>query len=189
MGKWPDPILRRSADPVDESYFNSDVLQQTCDILRNTAVAEGAVGLAAQQCGINARIIYLEVPSYGRNAHMILINPKIEDRSPEINMITWREQCLVLPPTFHATVLRDAWVDVSYYGMEKMGQRQKNTTSRRISRLYGEMARAIQHEMDHDRGILVTDHVSLDELESDLMRSIELPGHEQRMQIAYSRNW
>jgi peptide deformylase len=175
MGKWPDPILRRSADPVDESYFNSDVLQQTCDILRNTAVAEGAVGLAAQQCGINARIIYLEVPSYGRNADMILINPKIEDRSPEI--------------TFQATVLRDAWVDVSYYGMEKMGQRQKNSTSRRISRLYGEMARAIQHEMDHDRGILVTDHVSLEELESDLMRSIELPGHEQRMQIAYSRNW
>ena len=190
MGRWPDPILRRSADPVDPSYFDSDILRRACEILRNTAVAEGAVGLAAQQCGVNARIVYLEVPRHGSNSYMILINPQIQDRSPEIDMIAWRENCLVLPPTFQATVLRDAWVDVSYYGMEKMKRRPTNTvTSRRIVRFYGPLARAVQHEMDHDRGILVTDHVSLEELESDLMRSIEQRGHDQRMQVAYSRDW
>ena len=191
MGRWPDPILRRSADAVDTSLFGSDILRQACDILRNTAVAEGAVGLAAQQCGVNARIIYLEVPlQQGRSTYMIMINPQILDRSPELEMVSWRESCLVLPPTFQTTVLRDAWVDVSYYGIGIPERKQKNSiTSRRIVRLYGQMARAIQHEMDHDRGILVTDHVSLEELESDLMRSIEQPGHEQRMQVAYSRNW
>ena len=189
MGRWPDPILRRRADPVDTSYINSNMLQKACDILRNTAVAEGAVGLAAQQCGINARIIYLEVPLHGRNTYMTLINPQIQDRSPEIEMISWKENCLVLPPTFQATVLRDSWVDVSYYGTEKLGRTPNDTFSRRVIRLHGQMARAVQHEMDHDRGILVTDHVGLEELESDLMRSIEQPGHEERMQAAYSRNW
>ena len=120
---------------------------------------------------------------------MILVNPQIENRSPEVEMRTWGESCLVLPPTFQATVLRDTWVDVSYYDIEAMGRTQKKATTRSLVRLYGEMARAVQHEMDHDRGILVTDHVSLEELESDLMRSIEQPGHEQRMKAAYSRNW
>ena len=189
MGRWPDPILRRRADPVDTAYFNNNLLRQACEILRNTAIAEGAVGLAAQQCGINAQIIYLEAPLHGKNAYMILINPQIEDRSPEVDMKTWRERCLVLPPTFQATVQRDSWVDVSYHDMGKIGRKQQNATTRRVVRLYGEMARAIQHEMDHDRGILVTDHVSLEELESDLMRSIEQPGHKQRMQVAYSRNY
>lgn len=192
MGRWPDPILRQSADAVDTSLFGSDILKQACDMLRNTAVAEGAVGLAAQQCGVNARIIYLEVPQRGRNNYMTMINPQIQGRSPEVDMVSWRESCLVLPPSFQATVLRDAWVDVSYYDIGGTERKQMITTtsaSRRIVRLYGQLARAIQHEMDHDRGILVTDHVSLEELESDLMRFIEQPGHEQRMQAAYSRNW
>ena len=180
MGRWPDPILRKSADPVDSSLFGSYVLRQTCDLLRNTAVAEGAVGLAAQQCGVNARIIYLEVPLYQEKSHIMLINPRIVRRSPERDMKVWRENCLVLPPTFQATVIRDAWVDVEY-------QDWTGKILPSVKRLYGERARALQHEMDHDRGILVTDHVSLDELENDVMRLIERPGHDHRMYIAYDR--
>jgi peptide deformylase len=180
MGRWPDPILRRSAESVDLSLLGTDMLQQACDILRNTAIAEGAVGLAAQQCGVNARIVYVEVPSYGSNSYIIMINPKIQDRSPETKMLAWRESCLVLPSTFQATILRDAWVDVAYFDWK----------SKRLNvvRLHGQLARAVQHEMDHDRGILITDHVSLDELENDLMRAIERPAHERRMMIAYSRD-
>jgi hypothetical protein len=57
---------------------------------------------------------------------------------------------------------------------------------RRI-RLADEVARAIQHELDHDRGILITDHVSLDELLDPVMRDLERGGHEERMQVAYDR--
>jgi peptide deformylase len=177
MGRWPDPILRRSADPVDD-ILGSDTLKQACECLRNTAIAEKAVGLAAQQCGVNARIIYLKLGERS-NSYLTMINPRITDRSPETEMRVWRENCLVLPPTFQATVLRDAWVDVAY-------QDWKGSAWFTV-RLRGEAARAAQHEMDHDRGILVTDHVSLDELENDLMRSIEGPGHELRMALAYTR--
>jgi peptide deformylase len=182
MGRWPDPILRQSSNPVDSSLFGSDVLRRACDILRNTALAEGAVGLAAQQCGVNARIIYLKLPSHRENSYLLLINPRIVRRSSEKEMKVWREDCLVLPRSFQATVLRDAWVDVKYQDWT-----DKIPHSWHVKRMYGEQARAIQHEMDHDRGILVTDHISLDELENDLMRLIERPGHEQRMSIAYDR--
>jgi peptide deformylase len=177
MARWPDPILRRPADEVSLSYFGTPKLVQTCQILAVTAQREGAVGLAAQQCAVNARIIYLHTVSR-RQPALILINPLIVQRSPESSLRVWREECLVLPPTFRATVLRDAWIDVEYQTIQGLWKK---------IRLDGERSRALQHEMDHDRGILITDHVSLDELESSVMRSIEAPGHDQRQRQAYER--
>ena len=140
-------------------------------MLAQTARQEGAVGLAAQQCGIDARMVYLE--GYG-----VLVNPHILQRSPETTSRVWQERCLVLPPTFVATVLRDDWVVLEYH--TPRGNRKR-------LRLQGEASRCIQHEMDHDRGILVTDHVGLEDMESDLMRALETPGHDDRMMIAYDR--
>lgn len=174
MARWPDPILRRPADPVESHWFGTPQLQRACALLQATARQNQAVGLAAQQCGVNARIVFLE-PN-----HLVLINPHIVQRSPEVKMRVWKEQCLVLPPTFSATVLRDAVVTVEYQDASSDGAWKSVT-------LHGEMARAVQHELDHDRGILVTDHVDLSELENDIMRSIETPGHDYRMELAYMR--
>lgn len=176
MGRWPDPILRRPATEVDSRWFGSSNLQTACDLLQRTAQAEGAVGLAAQQCGVDARLVYLE--QGGNRRPVVMVNPHIIARSPETQVLVWEEQCLVLPPTFVATVLRDTWVDVAYTTWQ--GQKRK-------IRLLGEASRCAQHELDHDRGILVTDHVGLEELESDLMRLVERPGHDERMQLAYAR--
>lgn len=177
MGRWPDPILRRPATEVDSSWFGSSSLQTACDILARTAQAEGAVGLAAQQCGVDARLVYLERTGDLRQS-LVMVNPHIIGRSPESQLRVWEEKCLVLPPTFVATVLRDVWVDIAYTTWQ--GQQRK-------LRLYGEASRCAQHELDHDRGILVTDHVGLEELESDLMRLVERVGHDERMQLAYAR--
>jgi len=54
-------------------------------------------------------------------------------------------------------------------------------------RFFGEQSRCLQHELDHDRGILITDHVGMDELENDSMRMIEAEGHDRRQTLAYSR--
>ena len=109
---------------------------------------------------------------------MFLCNPRIIARSPEIEMKVWREECLVLPPTFTATVLRDSSIMVQYENLE--GQTKNKY-------LDGELARALQHEMDHDRGILILDHIDVNEMESFKMREIEEDGHEKRMALAYSR--
>jgi len=117
MGKWPDPALRIPAKPLDPVMWlagpystEGQQLKFAASILRDTARKEGAVGLAAQQCGVDARMIYLSSSSgsdrFG-TGDMVLINPRIVARSPESNMKVWTEECLVLPPTFRATVLRD----------------------------------------------------------------------------------
>lgn len=172
MARWPDPSLRTAAAAVSEDHFGSSTLKSACDRLRDTAVTNGAVGLAAQQCGVNARMIYLK-----DQAH-VLVNPVVLQRSPEELMRVWRETCLVFPPTFRATVLRDSWVMVQFHDWK----------GRRSHSLFrGETARAFQHEMDHDRGILITDHIEEMEMENDLMRSIERNGHEDRMDYAFER--
>jgi peptide deformylase len=184
MARWPDPILRRPAREVPALDFGTTSLSRACEKLAIVAHNEGAVGLAAQQCGVDARIIYLQ-PEHRtlsvrpkQSSSLTLINPRIVQRSPESDVRVWREECLVLPPSFRATILRDAWIDVEYQDVEGMWQQ---------IRLEGERSRALQHELDHDRGILITDHVSLDELESDVMRQIESSGHMDRQRLAYER--
>ena len=172
MGRWPDPVLRRQANDVDLSrYADTSTLRRAANQLRETAILNGAVGLAAEQCGVDARMVYLQ-------GEPTMVNPRIVARSPETQLRVWNERCLVLPPTFVATVLRDASVTVEYYSVK--GKLSKMT-------LRGELARAVQHELDHDRGILVTDHVGLEELESDTMRYLEREGHSVRMQLAFER--
>lgn len=186
MGRWPDPILRRPSEPLlfDKGRISQNLALRASEMLRRTAEREGAVGLAAQQCGINIRMIYLQLENNnGRSAGetsngITMINPKIVERSAEEDLLVWNESCLVLPPTFTATVLRDSMVRVRFQDC------QGRTQERRFE---NEAARALQHEMDHDRGILVTDHVDLCELENDTMRNIEAPGHSERMKLAYQR--
>ena len=145
---------------------------------------------------------------------MVLINPRIVGRSPETEMKVWTEQCLVLPPTWTATVLRDSWIDVEYYTLEgtataagmggpgstrprpvaSSSQLGGGILTIRRRRLYGETSRCFQHEYDHDRGILLTDHVGWDEMESNVMRELEEEeecwgGHEQRQAMAYARHF
>ena len=195
MGKWPDPALRIPAKPVDPSMLLDAVKQQRLElaatILRDTANREGAVGLAAQQCGVDARMVFLSASGVG-NSDMVLINPRIVARSPESSMKVWTEECLVLPPTFRATVLRDDWIDVEYdfcyeYRSKKSIISSAGSQTPIKQRFFKEQSRCLQHELDHDRGILITDHVGLDELENDVMRKIEAEDHEKRQALAYSR--
>ena len=259
MAKWPDPILRKATSPIPQSVFQSkqmtNKLQLIAETLKNTARQEGAVGLAAQQCGIDASLIYIDGVStttttttttttatsnnneFGqsnwRNSKkkiiskgvvvdddnnrselrpatrmgkqqqqsqknkkggIFLVNPRIVHRSLESDMLVWTEECLVLPPEFKATLLRDADVTIEYETLtaclddddDECGKTKQIT-------LRGELARCAQHEMDHDKGILITDHVGLDELlsirDQTLMADVEDSDglHANRMQRAYAR--
>eukprot|EP00521_Asterionellopsis_glacialis_P014173 CAMPEP_0195297044 /NCGR_PEP_ID=MMETSP0707-20130614/20707_1 /TAXON_ID=33640 /ORGANISM="Asterionellopsis glacialis, Strain CCMP134" /LENGTH=415 /DNA_ID=CAMNT_0040358731 /DNA_START=1 /DNA_END=1248 /DNA_ORIENTATION=- len=199
FAQWPDPILRRPASPIPPN-FSRDDLRKVAQLLRKTARKEGAVGLAAQQCGIDASLIFLDTTpptnkrlwnSKRKNTNddendqdsdqdgIFLVNPRIVERSSEREMKVWTEECLVLPPTFRATVLRDKSVTVEYERLQD-GKLSQIT-------LDGELARAAQHEMDHDRGILILDHVGYDEMENDQMRMLEKDGHDTRQFLAFER--
>eukprot|EP00550_Attheya_septentrionalis_P011169 CAMPEP_0198305266 /NCGR_PEP_ID=MMETSP1449-20131203/57822_1 /TAXON_ID=420275 /ORGANISM="Attheya septentrionalis, Strain CCMP2084" /LENGTH=339 /DNA_ID=CAMNT_0044007799 /DNA_START=1409 /DNA_END=2428 /DNA_ORIENTATION=+ len=169
MARWPDPVLRRPASKVTQ--FDQNLVQVARQVER-TARQEKAVGLAAQQCGIDASLVV--VPS----SKQVLVNPRIVARSPEMEMRIWTEYCLVLPPTITATVLRDESIVVEYETLEGNTQ---------LLHAKSELARCLQHEMDHDRGILILDHLPLEDLPEEMQR-IERIGHLQRMQLAYDRN-
>ena len=222
MGKWPDPILRRQASPIPSMMLGTDQLKVVGTALRKTALAEGAVGLAAQQCGVDGRILWIDTTSEVENLPMsrnkrrmrgevrgdksiaragegaiaskqrgqstnreeeglFLVNPRITWRSSEMEMLPWTETCLVLPPRFSATVLRDASISLEY---ETLDGETKSIS------LDGELARCVQHEMDHDRGILIVDHIDLGEMEGGergTMAMLERENHPFLMATAYER--
>ena len=126
--------------------------------------------------GIDASLIFIDLP-WDPNG-LFMVNPRIISRSSEIDMKVWDEKCLVLPPSFHAVILRDATVTIEYNNL---------VGDSRMIKLSNELARAAQHEMDHDRGILILDHIGLQEMESEHMRLIEAMGHDKRMIMAFSR--
>jgi peptide deformylase len=282
MGRWPDPMLRRPAEEVVmTTWGGTHVLYRACEILIDTAHAEHAAGLAAQQCGINARIIAIHIGSSSSstissrflslfqknndpnhssdidcpsndlilvnpnimplprqrdeenqremtassssssssnneyrtlftsnnmyqkdkdNIYLILINPRIVQRSNEMNMKLWTEYCLVLPTTFTATVLRDDWIEIEYQSIHDSSSSssssnnynddasQLQSSSWHRIRCYNDLSRAIQHELDHDRGILLLDHISMNDMENDMMKFIEqdIDKKEENMSYYYS---
>lgn len=157
MAKYPDPMLRMSAKPVSESMFGQPALQLFTKALQATAAAEGAVGLAASQVGVDARIIVLD-PTVADQT--VFVNPQIVERSSEESMRWWRESCLVLPPDVLVTLLRDARIKVKAFDLKG----ELYTMS-----LTGEAARAFQHELDHLNGVLIIDHAVDDD---DLMSQV-----------------
>lgn len=198
MGQYPDPMLRRIANPTQiSSMSNSNDLIRFAHTLRNTCRKENAVGLAAQQCGIDASLVFLETQQLSRNdiktsntenkkvggdtEGIFLVNPRFVYRSPEKDMLVWDEKCLVMPSNFIATVLRDKRVVVE---AEDLDGRTIEVDLR------GEIARACQHECQHDKGILIVDHVDLenDKNVSYEMRMIEKDMHDERQLLAFERD-
>lgn len=106
-----------------------------------------------------------------------MFNPRITGRSAEKDMRPWDETCLVLPEGLTVSLLRDDVVELSYEDVSGVT---------RVRVLGGEEARAAQHELDHDQGILILDHADLDALPRDV-REREREGHEERQERAFSR--
>lgn len=188
---WPDPILRRPASvlPMPLPDREADFLvkiRAVARTLQRTAHQKGAVGLAAQQCGIDVSLVYLQQTNKQRLQveGIFLLNPRIVQRSSELDMLVWTEECLVLPPSFRATLLRDAEVTVEY---ETIFPGKIPALSTQQVALKGELARAVQHEMQHDQGILIVDHLELEALPS-YMQDVEAEGHGDRMAQAFDRS-
>lgn len=162
-------MLRLEAKPVARY---DDTLREVAGRVRAIGREVGAVGLAATQCGVDAQIVVL--------GDEIYVNPRIVARSPEEDMRVWRERCLALPADVQVELLRDASITVAARDLRgHLFHRQ----------FKDELARAMQHEMDHMNGILIIDH-SYDLVTSTLVPSMaarEAPLHAQRRQRAWAR--
>jgi peptide deformylase len=143
-----DPSLRRLARPTGD--YQGD-LEALAEDMVETMRAHAGVGLAAPQVGVATALIVIEVPDpsdpdAGSNRLHVLRDPAIRDLAEFEPM---REGCLSLPGYFgyptRAKRARVRALDLGGNAIELGAE--------------GLLAQALQHEIDHLRGILFTDRL------------------------------
>ncbi|MCK9227291.1 MAG: peptide deformylase [Syntrophorhabdaceae bacterium] len=141
----PDPVLRKIAKPVEN--IDDDIVKLSTDMIETMILAHGA-GLAANQVGLPIELIVIDASLNPREKeHIVLINPVIVEKELEENA---EEGCLSVP---------------GYYEYVKRAKRvlARGTDIRGNTIEFdceGQLARALQHETDHLRGVLFIDILS-----------------------------
>lgn len=159
--KFGNHILRKEGKVVKQ------LDQQVIDLMNNmleTTLHENGIGLAAHQVGVplqlalvlgginTSKFIVNGVEIDPESKLLIyLINPKVKPLGKVSNK---SEGCLSLKDMF-AKVKRQEEVELSTF-WDPIARKPKQTTI--IAD--GLTARAIQHEMDHLKGVLFTDYIS-----------------------------
>lgn len=154
MVHWGQPIMHRPLAPV--TRFDADLAALAADMFVTMDAADG-VGLAADQVGADLAMFVFDLrgPCEPAGAVGVVCNPVLSVPDPDDPdsagqaWISDSEGCLSLPGAFvpckRALIASVSGVDhtgapVSYHGT-------------------GLMARCLQHESDHLRGVVFADHV------------------------------
>jgi peptide deformylase len=139
---YGDPVLRARAKAVVglTDKFRPFVLD-----LFDTMLAEDGVGLAAPQVGVSEQVLVLAVPiKKHQRVDLTLVNPEIVASS---GWEVGEEGCLSVPGVYDE--IKRA------YAIEL---KALDETGRPIElKAEGYLARAIQHEIDHLKGVLFVD--------------------------------
>ena len=146
----PHPVLAVPGERVDPCA--PETVQLAADLLATQRVSPGCVGLAAQQVGAAARVFSVDVTDHPRtrtcHGAFVLCNAEVVSGSRKER---GREGCMSVPD-FTGDVARarrlvvrgqlpvtGEWVEVATDGFEAV---------------------AMQHEIDHTRGLLFLDRVA-----------------------------
>lgn len=142
VGDIDDAVLRRPAMRVEA--FDSELHQLLGGMLLTLRLANG-IGLAAPQVGSRLQIIVIEHTNDAGTARLCeMINPKIiREKGFDIA----QEGCLSIPGII-AEVQRATKIVVRY--------QDRHGATKRLE-ADGPLARIVQHELDHLRGILMTE--------------------------------
>ena len=129
------------------------------DMLQSMYSAKG-IGLAGPQVGISKELLVIDINFEDSAAEpLILINPEITAFGSTLT--TYEEGCLSIPGIY-LNVVRPSTIKLKF--RDEMGRPRKMNAD-------GLLARCIQHEVDHLRGVLFVDRVtSTDELKKELTK-------------------
>ncbi|MCM0608738.1 MAG: peptide deformylase [Ideonella sp. WA131b] len=151
--RYPDPRLHTVARPV--AAVDDRIRALVADMLE-TMYAESGVGLAATQVDVHERVIVMDT-SDSRDRPMVLINPEIVWVSDERALA--EEGCLSVPQVYDK-IERHARVKVQ--ALDREGQPFEMDAE-------GLSAVCVQHELDHLRGKVFVEYLSL--LKRDRIRT------------------
>ncbi len=142
---YPHKILQQEAAAVTNIDGN---LQKLIDRMIETMYKAKGIGLAANQVGELRQVMVMDVtPSEEGSNPIVLINPTISHA--EGSEVT-EEGCLSVPD-YSAKVKRAALIQVT--GFDRDGKELSFEAE-------GILARCIQHELDHLKGICFVDRLS-----------------------------
>ena len=139
--KYPDPVLRMKAEPVDEL---TDDLLQLAEEMIDVMYQDDGVGLAAPQVGESVRLIVIDLGE----GPLVLFNPEIVEKNDELEPL--EEGCLSFPD-IRVNISRPNQVIV--HAVNKEGKKVEIKAE-------GMAAKVFQHEIDHLNGVLIIDHAS-----------------------------
>lgn len=148
---YPDPILNLPAEPITK--ITKEIKTLAANMLYTMEQSNG-IGLAANQIGVLKQIavINIENPepeSAKTKMPLVLINPKIIFASAEL--MEYEEGCLSFPG-LSITIQRPKKVITEYLDLD--GNKQTIEAENLL-------AICLQHEIDHLKGILFINKVSL----------------------------
>ena len=103
------------------------------------------IGLAGPQVGVEKRLFVCHVPD---DEPRVFINPDIIGTSQELS--PYEEGCLSIPGVY-SEIIRPNSITVQAWNLEGKPFRME---------VSGILARVIQHEMDHLKGVLFIDHLT-----------------------------
>ena len=155
--KLGSKTLRTEAKRI--SKVDNQIRHLAKDMLQSMYSAKG-IGLAGPQVGISKELLVIDINFEDSAAEpLILINPEITAFGSTLN--TYEEGCLSIPGVY-LNVVRPSTIKLKF--RDEMGRPRKMNAD-------GLLARCIQHEVDHLKGILFVDRVtSQEELKKELQK-------------------
>lgn len=147
-------VLRAQAKELDVANINKEELDKLVADMFETMYATDGIGLAAPQIGKSIQMLVVDGKDLSetypnlKDFKRVMINPVITEESEET--VTYGEGCLSVP-NIHCDVTRPKKITISYLDENLEAKEEKLDE-------FG--ARMIQHEMDHLKGLVFTDHVS-----------------------------
>ena len=155
--KLGDDVLRQNAKRI--SKVDNSIRTLAKKMLQSMYASKG-IGLAAPQIGIKKELLVIDINFEDTAAEpLILINPEITDYGTTLN--SYEEGCLSIPGVY-LNVVRPSTIKLRF--RDEMGRPRKMKAD-------GLLARCIQHEMDHLKGVLFVDRVtSKEDLNKELIK-------------------
>ncbi len=155
--KLGSETLRTEAKRI--SKVDNQIRHLAKDMLQSMYSAKG-IGLAGPQVGISKELLVIDINFEDSAAEpLILINPEITAFGSTLT--SYEEGCLSIPGIY-LNVVRPSTIKLKF--RDEMGRPRKMNAD-------GLLARCIQHEVDHLKGVLFVDRVtSSEELKKELTK-------------------
>jgi len=171
IAQFDHPALRTPGPRIEK--IDKPLLRLVGDMIDTMLEAEG-LGLAAQQVGIPLQLFVLDVPQIKKRPSAMRINGKRTDFESRMPLVLLNAEI----ETFGKTHLENegclSFPEVSAEIARPLSVRVQATMldgSTLVFEADGLLARAVQHEIDHTRGILFIDR-TIDEHRAELPEDI-----------------